>query len=71
VTEGSVAGDNNGADVSRICGTDLHILHGDVPTCKPGRILGHEGDRALSLGVNEEQTDLRQVSASWRMPDPP
>lgn len=26
-----------------ICGTDLHILKGDVPTCKPGRILGHEG----------------------------
>jgi alcohol dehydrogenase len=26
-----------------ICGTDLHILKGDVPTCQPGRILGHEG----------------------------
>jgi alcohol dehydrogenase len=26
-----------------ICGTDLHILKGDVPTCGPGRILGHEG----------------------------
>ncbi|MCH4267290.1 MAG: zinc-dependent alcohol dehydrogenase family protein [Brevundimonas sp.] len=26
-----------------ICGTDLHILKGDVPTCDPGRILGHEG----------------------------
>ena len=26
-----------------ICGTDLHILEGDVPTCAPGRILGHEG----------------------------
>ncbi|KAK4983623.1 hypothetical protein LTR66_004617 [Elasticomyces elasticus] len=26
-----------------ICGTDLHILHGDVPTCPPGRVLGHEG----------------------------
>ena len=26
-----------------ICGTDLHILKGDVPTCVPGRILGHEG----------------------------
>ena len=23
-----------------ICGTDLHILKGDVATCKPGRILG-------------------------------
>ncbi len=26
-----------------ICGTDLHILKGDVPTCSAGRILGHEG----------------------------
>ena len=26
-----------------ICGTDLHIFKGDVPTCAPGRILGHEG----------------------------
>ena len=26
-----------------ICGTDLHILKGDVPSCQPGRVLGHEG----------------------------
>lgn len=26
-----------------ICGTDLHILKGDVPTVDTGRILGHEG----------------------------
>lgn len=32
-----------------ICGTDLHILKGDVPTCTPGRILGHEG-----IGVIDE-----------------
>ena len=32
-----------------ICGTDLHILKGDVPTVTPGRILGHEG-----VGVVEE-----------------
>ena len=32
-----------------ICGTDLHILRGDVPTVSPGRILGHEG-----VGVVEE-----------------
>jgi alcohol dehydrogenase len=25
-----------------ICGTDLHILGGDVPEVTPGRILGHE-----------------------------
>lgn len=32
-----------------ICGTDLHILKGDVPTCEAGRILGHEG-----MGVVEK-----------------
>lgn len=26
-----------------ICGTDLHILKGDVPSIQPGRVLGHEG----------------------------
>jgi alcohol dehydrogenase len=26
-----------------ICGTDLRILKGDVPTCQPARVLGHEG----------------------------
>src|SRR5512141_499692 len=26
-----------------ICGTDLHIMEGDVPTVTDGRILGHEG----------------------------
>ena len=26
-----------------ICGTDLHIMKGDVPTVTAGRILGHEG----------------------------
>lgn len=32
-----------------ICGTDLHILKGDVPTVRSGRILGHEG-----VGIIEE-----------------
>jgi alcohol dehydrogenase len=35
-----------------ICGTDLHILKGDVATCAPGRILGHEGVGVVdSLGA--------------------
>jgi alcohol dehydrogenase len=29
-------------DSSTICGTDLHILKGDVPEVRPGTILGHE-----------------------------
>jgi alcohol dehydrogenase len=32
-----------------ICGTDLHIMKGDVPTVTEGRILGHEG-----VGIIEE-----------------
>lgn len=32
-----------------LCGTDLHILNGDVPTVTDGRILGHEG-----VGVIDE-----------------
>lgn len=30
-------------DTTTICGTDLHILKGDVPGVTDGRILGHEG----------------------------
>ncbi|WP_196845672.1 MULTISPECIES: zinc-dependent alcohol dehydrogenase family protein [unclassified Cryobacterium] len=30
-------------DTTTICGTDLHILKGDVPAVEAGRILGHEG----------------------------
>ncbi|MEF3322410.1 zinc-dependent alcohol dehydrogenase family protein [Gulosibacter sp. GYB002] len=30
-------------DTTTICGTDLHILGGDVPAVTDGRILGHEG----------------------------
>ncbi len=32
-----------------ICGTDLGILHGKTPSCKPGTTLGHEG-----IGIIEE-----------------
>ena len=32
-----------------ICGTDLHIMKGDVPTVTEGRIIGHEG-----VGMIEE-----------------
>jgi len=35
-----------------ICGTDLHILKGDVPTCVPGRILGHEGVGVVDMVGN-------------------
>ncbi len=36
-------------DAVTICGTDLHILKGDVPEVTPGRVLGHE-----AVGTVEE-----------------
>lgn len=39
-------------DAVTICGTDLHILKGDVPTVTDGRILGHE-----AVGTVEEVGD--------------
>jgi alcohol dehydrogenase len=43
-----------------ICGTDLHILKGDVPAMAPGRILGHE-----TMGtVTETPWRLTTVSRS-------
>ncbi|MBN2623343.1 MAG: zinc-dependent alcohol dehydrogenase family protein [Acidimicrobiales bacterium] len=36
-------------DTATICGTDLHILKGDVPAVTDGRILGHE-----AVGTVEE-----------------
>ncbi len=36
-------------DTATICGTDLHILKGDVPETTPGTILGHE-----AVGTIEE-----------------
>jgi alcohol dehydrogenase len=48
-------------DTTTICGTDLHILKGDVPAVTPGRVLGHEavgtiaevGTAVTSLGVGD------------------
>jgi alcohol dehydrogenase len=38
-----------GVDAVTICGTDLHILKGDVPEVEAGRVLGHE-----AVGTVEE-----------------
>lgn len=43
-------------DAVTICGTDLHILGGDVPEVTPGRILGHEAVgtvRSIGSGVQK------------------
>ncbi|MCE9606380.1 MAG: zinc-dependent alcohol dehydrogenase family protein [Planctomycetia bacterium] len=46
-----------------ICGTDLHIIKGDVPTVSEGRILGHEG-----IGVVENiGTGVSTVSVGDRV----
>ncbi|MFI7539620.1 zinc-dependent alcohol dehydrogenase family protein [Streptosporangium sp. NPDC049376] len=45
-------------DTTTICGTDLHILGGDVPEVKPGRILGHEAVGTV-VDVGDAVTELR------------
>lgn len=49
-----------------ICGTDLHILKGDVPQVTDGRILGHEGigiiDEAGSSVTNFKKGDAVIIS---------
>ena len=44
-------------ETTTICGTDLHILKGDVPAVTPGRILGHEGVGVITE-VGSSVTDL-------------
>src|SRR5918992_4638412 len=50
-------------DTVTICGTDLHILKGDVPTVTDGRILGHE-----AVGtVQEVGPSVRNVKVGDRV----
>ncbi|MFF5924246.1 zinc-dependent alcohol dehydrogenase family protein [Streptomyces flavochromogenes] len=50
-------------DAVTICGTDLHILKGDVPEVTPGRVLGHE-----AVGtVVETGGDVRTVRPGDRV----
>jgi alcohol dehydrogenase len=50
-------------DAVTICGTDLHILKGDVPTVTEGRILGHE-----AVGTVEEVgAGVKNVSVGDRV----
>ena len=47
-----------------ICGTDLHILKGDVPSVTDGRILGHEGIGVIEqvgTGVSEFRAGERVI----------
>ena len=50
-------------DAVTICGTDLHILGGDVPEVTPGRVLGHE-----AVGTVEQVGDgVRNVKVGDRV----
>ncbi|WP_324787794.1 zinc-dependent alcohol dehydrogenase family protein [Streptomyces sp. H51] len=50
-------------DAVTICGTDLHILKGDVPEVRPGTVLGHE-----AVGeVVETGSDVRTVRPGDRV----
>jgi alcohol dehydrogenase len=50
-------------DATTICGTDLHILKGDVPAVTDGRILGHE-----AVGTVEEVgTGVKTIKAGDRV----
>ena len=50
-------------DAVTICGTDLHILKGDVPDVRPGTVLGHE-----AVGeVVEVGSDVRGVRPGDRV----
>jgi len=43
-------------DMTTICGTDLHILRGDVPAVHGGRILGHEAVGTVEDAGNAVRT---------------
>lgn len=45
-------------DTTTICGSDLHILKGDVATVAPGRILGHEAVGTI-VEIGSAVSDLR------------
>ncbi|GGY79607.1 alcohol dehydrogenase [Streptomyces olivaceoviridis] len=50
-------------DAVTICGTDLHILKGDVPEVRPGTVLGHE-----AVGeIVETGSDVRTVRPGDRV----
>ncbi|MFD6323298.1 zinc-dependent alcohol dehydrogenase family protein [Streptomyces sp. NPDC058442] len=50
-------------DAVTVCGTDLHILKGDVPEVRPGTVLGHE-----AVGeIVEVGSDVRTVRPGDRV----
>jgi alcohol dehydrogenase len=67
-------------DAVTICGTDLHILKGDVPAVHDGRILGHEavgtvievGETVHTLAAGDRVlVSCITACGSCRSPTPP
>jgi alcohol dehydrogenase len=62
-------------DSATICGTDLHILKGDVPEVQPGTVLGHEavgtvvelGDAVTTLAP-EDRVLVSCITSCGRCP---
>ncbi|MFF4749379.1 alcohol dehydrogenase catalytic domain-containing protein [Streptomyces sp. NPDC002514] len=57
-------------DATTVCGSDLHILHGQLPEVKPGTVLGHEAvGEVMEVGGEvhhvrrEDQVIVSSVSA--------
>ncbi len=51
-------------DAVTICGTDLHILKGDVPAVTDGRILGHEAVGTVeAVGAGVKNVSRRRPGA--------
>ena len=48
-------------ETTTICGTDLHIMKGDVPAVTDGRILGHEGVGTV--------TEVGDMVKHWKVGD--
>jgi alcohol dehydrogenase len=62
-------------DTVTICGTDLHILKGDVPAVTDGRVLGHEAVGTVTEvgagGKNVRPGDRVLISCpAWSPPLP-
>src|SRR4051812_50191057 len=59
-------------DATTICGTDLHILKGDVPAVTEGRVLGHEAvgtvveTGAAVSSLSEGRSEERRVGKEGR-----
>jgi hypothetical protein len=52
-----------------ICGTDLHILKGDVPTCAPGRIIANIGVHGRKVELHLERLWLQNIAITTRLVD--